>query len=201
MNNFKASGNSQFKNGSFVKNGFSGKKSFGGSNRSFGDKKSFGNGSRSSERPLMYPAVCSQCGRNCEVPFRPTGEKPVYCSNCFAKKTELSLDKPNYVSHHEAKTGSRTESKPNYQSNNSLEDKLEVKFLEIEAKLEAIVFKLDEALMSVKATNAKEFRTAKTVSSYKAARPVKVLAPSRTPRAMKSIKPIKIVKNNLSSKK
>lgn len=32
-----------------------------------------------------YKAVCSNCGQNCEVPFRPTGEKPVYCNNCFGK--------------------------------------------------------------------------------------------------------------------
>jgi len=31
----------------------------------------------------MYRAVCSQCGQGCEVPFRPTGDKPVYCNNCF----------------------------------------------------------------------------------------------------------------------
>lgn len=32
-----------------------------------------------------YKAVCKNCGQNCEVPFRPTGERPVYCNNCFGK--------------------------------------------------------------------------------------------------------------------
>lgn len=32
-----------------------------------------------------YKAVCNNCGQNCEVPFRPTGERPVYCNNCFGK--------------------------------------------------------------------------------------------------------------------
>ena len=31
----------------------------------------------------MYSAVCASCGKNCEVPFRPTGDKPIYCSKCF----------------------------------------------------------------------------------------------------------------------
>ncbi len=31
----------------------------------------------------MYQAVCSNCGKDCQVPFQPTGSKPVYCSNCF----------------------------------------------------------------------------------------------------------------------
>lgn len=32
----------------------------------------------------MYPAVCAQCGKDTQVPFQPSGEKPVYCSDCFA---------------------------------------------------------------------------------------------------------------------
>jgi len=33
----------------------------------------------------MFKAVCSNCGKECEVPFNPTGSKPVYCSDCFRK--------------------------------------------------------------------------------------------------------------------
>jgi CxxC-x17-CxxC domain-containing protein len=37
------------------------------------------------ERPRreMFPAVCSQCGKDTRVPFQPRGDKPVYCSECF----------------------------------------------------------------------------------------------------------------------
>jgi CxxC-x17-CxxC domain-containing protein len=38
----------------------------------------------------MYPAVCSQCGKETEVPFQPRGDKPVYCSDCFAEKRQSS---------------------------------------------------------------------------------------------------------------
>jgi CxxC-x17-CxxC domain-containing protein len=31
----------------------------------------------------MFTATCSQCGREAQVPFRPTSGKPVYCSDCF----------------------------------------------------------------------------------------------------------------------
>ncbi len=34
----------------------------------------------------MHSAVCATCSKKCEVPFRPTGEKPIYCSNCFEKE-------------------------------------------------------------------------------------------------------------------
>lgn len=31
----------------------------------------------------MFPAVCSQCGAETQVPFRPSGDKPVYCRECY----------------------------------------------------------------------------------------------------------------------
>ena len=34
----------------------------------------------------MHKAVCSECKQQCEVPFKPTEGKPVYCRDCFAKK-------------------------------------------------------------------------------------------------------------------
>ncbi|MGI6144037.1 MAG: zinc-ribbon domain containing protein [bacterium] len=34
----------------------------------------------------MFPAVCAACGRETQVPFRPSGERPVYCSDCFRER-------------------------------------------------------------------------------------------------------------------
>lgn len=31
----------------------------------------------------MFPATCSQCGKDALVPFEPRGDKPVYCSDCY----------------------------------------------------------------------------------------------------------------------
>jgi len=39
-----------------------------------------------SDRPTMHQATCAQCGKECHVPFKPTGDKPVFCSDCFGKK-------------------------------------------------------------------------------------------------------------------
>ena len=33
----------------------------------------------------MHPVVCAQCGIDTQVPFLPTGDKPVYCSDCFSQ--------------------------------------------------------------------------------------------------------------------
>ena len=35
---------------------------------------------------MMHQATCSECGKSCEVPFKPTGEKPIYCNDCFRNK-------------------------------------------------------------------------------------------------------------------
>jgi CxxC-x17-CxxC domain-containing protein len=32
-----------------------------------------------------HKAVCSDCKQECEVPFKPTEGRPVYCRECFAK--------------------------------------------------------------------------------------------------------------------
>lgn len=34
----------------------------------------------------MHKATCSECKRECEVPFKPSGDRPVYCKDCFAKR-------------------------------------------------------------------------------------------------------------------
>jgi len=31
----------------------------------------------------LFTATCARCGRDAQVPFRPNGSKPVYCSDCF----------------------------------------------------------------------------------------------------------------------
>lgn len=41
----------------------------------------FGGGPRQ-----MHSVVCAQCGKDAEVPFQPTGDRPVYCSDCYRQR-------------------------------------------------------------------------------------------------------------------
>lgn len=51
-------------------------------------------GGYSSAPRQLYPATCSECGQQTEVPFNPTPGKPVFCRDCFqAKKTTTSYDR------------------------------------------------------------------------------------------------------------
>ena len=53
--------------------GFGGRSGGGG-----GGGRSFGAGPRQ-----MFPATCASCGQPTEVPFKPSGSRPVYCRECF----------------------------------------------------------------------------------------------------------------------
>ena len=62
-----------------------------------GDSGRFGRrDSNRSSRPEMHEVTCDKCGKSCEVPFRPTEGKPVYCSDCFRKDgNSRSRNKPD----------------------------------------------------------------------------------------------------------
>ena len=49
-----------------------------------------GGGGYSSGPRQMYPATCSECGRDTEVPFQPRTDKPVYCRECFQLRRAAS---------------------------------------------------------------------------------------------------------------
>ena len=52
--------------------GFGGNRGGGGFRRDFGPRE-------------MHKATCADCKQDCEVPFKPTEGKPVYCKECYAK--------------------------------------------------------------------------------------------------------------------
>lgn len=50
-----------------------------------GGQQGFGRSQGGDKPRQTFRATCATCGASCEVPFRPTGERPVYCRDCFAK--------------------------------------------------------------------------------------------------------------------
>ena len=34
----------------------------------------------------FFTAICGECGKEAQLPFKPRGDRPVYCSDCFTKK-------------------------------------------------------------------------------------------------------------------
>ena len=48
----------------------------GGNNRNFNRERK------------MHDAVCGECKKDCQVPFKPSGDKKVLCKECFIKSKE-----------------------------------------------------------------------------------------------------------------
>ncbi|MBU4421869.1 hypothetical protein L6259_01030 [Candidatus Parcubacteria bacterium] len=70
MGNFNRTGSGNRSGGGFSRGGFGGR-----------------SGGRDGGRPtMMHRATCSDCGDSCELPFRPTGDRPVFCNSCFGKQ-------------------------------------------------------------------------------------------------------------------
>src|SRR3989344_6107837 len=42
----------------------------------------------------LYPAICSNCGKQTEVPFKPDPEKEVFCKECFDKRKKERVSPP-----------------------------------------------------------------------------------------------------------
>jgi CxxC-x17-CxxC domain-containing protein len=59
----------------------------GGGSYSSGGYSSGGGGYDRAPRE-MFSATCANCGKEALVPFRPSGAKPVYCSDCFSSQRE-----------------------------------------------------------------------------------------------------------------
>lgn len=72
MGNFNSRDN---RGGGFRGGNGGGRPSFGG-NRGMGDRREI----------TMHKAVCDECKKNCEVPFKPSSDKPIYCNECFGGK-------------------------------------------------------------------------------------------------------------------
>jgi CxxC-x17-CxxC domain-containing protein len=53
--------------------------------QSMGGNSTYGSSYGSSAPREMHAAVCASCGKDTQVPFKPRGDKPVYCSDCYRK--------------------------------------------------------------------------------------------------------------------
>ncbi len=84
----RSSGGDSYGGGSYSSGG-----GYGGDSYSSGRSGGYGGGDSYNRGPRqMYPAVCSQCGKETEVPFQPTAGKPVYCRECFQDRRSSSYN-------------------------------------------------------------------------------------------------------------
>ncbi|OGJ42589.1 hypothetical protein A3B60_00530 [Candidatus Peregrinibacteria bacterium RIFCSPLOWO2_01_FULL_39_12] len=125
----------------------------GGGRRSYGDRDY-------AERPPveMHEAVCSDCGKECEVPFKPSGDKPIYCDKCFGRNKEVKSARPSAG------------------GNSKLDEKLTM----INIKLDRILKVLDAGASNKVNKEVKEAKEAKAPTKPEAKSLIKKVKPSKT---------------------
>ena len=84
----RAARKAQRNDGGYSSGGYGGG---GGGGGGYGGDRGYSSGPRQ-----LYPAVCSSCGKDTEVPFQPRSDKPVYCRECFQQQRSSS---PRYGSY------------------------------------------------------------------------------------------------------
>ena len=122
-----------FGRGGFNKGGSRG--GFGGGSRG-GSRGGFGGGDRE-----MFDAVCDDCGRDCQFPFRPTSGKPIFCSECFEKNSEAKGGNSRRDSGRDSRDSDfkRNDFSDNKKTNNNLDEKIGL----LSIKLDKIIELLD----------------------------------------------------------
>ena len=49
----------------------------------YGGRSGGGYGGRDDRPREMFDAKCADCGNECQIPFKPKEDRPVYCRECF----------------------------------------------------------------------------------------------------------------------
>lgn len=60
-------------------------------NRSLPEAKSSQKPPVETNRRVMHTAICADCKKECSIPFKPSGDRPVYCQDCFSRRKVIKL--------------------------------------------------------------------------------------------------------------
>lgn len=116
-----------------------------------GKKRTFGGGNmRNGDRPEMHKVICDECGKNCEVPFRPSSDKPVFCSFCFGKQND------DQSSDRGSRSSADRNSKPSYNDKPSYQKNASPKTDDYKARLDELNLKMDKVLKMLSSIASKE---------------------------------------------
>ena len=144
--------------------------------RSFGgrDRGGFGGRDNFSAKKEMFHAVCSECGEDCEVPFRPSGSKPVFCSSCFRGHDTA----PEYNDR-----GGHARSRNNNSEMRSVAPVVDIK---IEEKMNTVIAKL-EKIINLLSANSAIITTPKSAKEE-----IEKVVPSAKEKKVKAVKTAKV---------
>lgn len=203
MNNFNRDGGFKGNSGKFGS-----KPKFGGGDKSsMGNKKFDGSREHTGGSGQRFPATCSQCRKSCEVPFRPSGDKPVYCADCFSQRLTESNRGEDRGGRHD-RTNSpkppREERAPRHNpsrgQNETSFNEIKHQLAQLEQKLNRLLEIVNPPLPSVKVPQAEVTPVEGKVRKPKRAPKVKT-QPTKAPRKLAAKKAASKKVTKLATKK
>lgn len=118
-----------------------GRPSFGG-NRGGGDRREV----------QMHQAICDKCHKSCEVPFRPSSDKPIYCNDCFGDKRGNEAPRRDFKNRDSNRDFGNKQNFSKSSFEKSSGDDIKKQLADINAKLDRLTSMLEKA-ESPKASN------------------------------------------------
>jgi len=163
------------------------------------DRGGYGGG-RGSDRPGMHKAVCNECRSDCEVPFKPVGNKPIFCSRCFKGKDNAGAS--NFRDSGRGGYGDR-DSKPRFENKKSYHNDGPKESVNYKVQFEILNTKLDKILKAMTPLVAPMQMEAKAAKQKAAEATPKVEAPAKKEKkvAAKKTATKKVVTKKVVTKK
>lgn len=150
---------------------------FRGVNRG-GGRSNFGGNRRDGDRRevSMHKAICDKCHKSCEVPFKPSNDKPIYCNDCFGDKRGNDAPRRDFKNRDSGRDFGNKQnfSKPSFEKSSG--DDIKKQLVEINSKLGQLAFAIEKMALSKeivntsaqkKITEKKPIETAKKVADKK----------------------------------
>jgi CxxC-x17-CxxC domain-containing protein len=122
---------------------------FRGGNRGGGRSNFGGNRGDGDRREVsMHKAICDKCHKSCEVPFKPSNDKPIYCNDCFGDKRENEVPRRDFKSRDSGRDFGNKQnfSKPSFEKSSG--DEIKKQLAEINSKLGQLIFVIEKMAFS-----------------------------------------------------
>lgn len=122
---------------------------FRGGNRGGGRSNFGGNRGGGDRREVsMHKAICDKCHKSCEVPFKPSNDKPIYCNDCFGDKRGNEAPRRDFKNRDSGRDFGNKQNFSKSSFEKSSGDDIKKQLAEINSKLGQLAFAIEKMAFS-----------------------------------------------------
>lgn len=154
----------------------------------------------------MHPAVCDQCGKACEVPFRPTEGKPIYCTICFGEKKNAGKNKNSDRTSNDKFNKSETSNNVNSGSsfgkgnNNDLKKQVEILNVKMDRLIKAVEAMNNTKPFAIEEKKKEKVKPVQAIQTKKVVQKASIKKTKKKTKITPSVKVKKVAKTVLATK-